>query len=238
MMDNCLALDLGGTKLLIGIVDKSGQILFSRRSPSPLPGGRTQNEIAEYMLKCLDDFMPRASMEGVSYVGAGVVGRVDDESGIWLEIEPGRCETEELARILSRKTGLPSLIDNDVRCALRAERALGASRGLNDLIYMNIGTGIAAAFVTGGKVIKGRCFNAGEVGHVAVDVFGDVVCPCGRKGCAEAIHPKLAVIAHLQELGHAKGRYRWTYFDGLRQKARIEEAGFAARMPLWGERLA
>ena len=64
---------------------------------------------------------------------------------------------------------------------------------------------------------------------------------CGMdaaKGCAEAIHPKLAVIAHLQELGHAKGRYRWTYFDGLRQKARIEEAGFAARMPLWGERLA
>ena len=58
------------------------------------------------------------------------------------------------------------------------------------------------------------------------------------KGCREAIHPKLAVIAHLQELGHAKGRYRWTYCDGLRQKSKIEAAGFAARMPLWGERLA
>ena len=58
------------------------------------------------------------------------------------------------------------------------------------------------------------------------------------KGCSEAIHPKLAVIAHLQELGHAKGRYRWTYCDGLRQKSKIEAAGFAARMPLWGERLA
>ena len=63
---------------------------------------------------------------------------------------------------------------------------------------------------------------------------------CGMdvtKGCAEAIHPKLAVIAHLQELGHAKDRYRWTYCDGLRQKAKIESAGFVARMPLWGERL-
>ena len=57
------------------------------------------------------------------------------------------------------------------------------------------------------------------------------------KGCGEAIHPKLAVIAHLQELGHAKGRYRWTYCDGLCQKSKIEAAGFAARMPLWGERL-
>ena len=63
---------------------------------------------------------------------------------------------------------------------------------------------------------------------------------CGMdaaKGCQEAIHPKLAVIAHLQEMGHAKGRYRWTYRDGLDEKAKLETAGFAARMPLWGDRL-
>ena len=57
-------------------------------------------------------------------------------------------------------------------------------------------------------------------------------------GCREAINPKLAVIAHLQELGHAKNRYRWTYRDGLNIKSRLEAAGFTARMPLWGERLA
>ena len=63
---------------------------------------------------------------------------------------------------------------------------------------------------------------------------------CGMdvaEGCKNAIHPKLAVIAHLQELGHAKGRYRWTYRDGLNVKAKIESAGFAAKMPLWGDRL-
>ena len=63
---------------------------------------------------------------------------------------------------------------------------------------------------------------------------------CGMdaaKACREAVRPKQAVIAHLQEMGHAKGRYRWTYCDGLNQKAKIESAGFAARMPLWGERL-
>ena len=56
--------------------------------------------------------------------------------------------------------------------------------------------------------------------------------------CREAIRPKLAVIAHLQEMGHAKGRYRWTFRDGLDEKGKIEQAGFAARMPLWGDRLA
>jgi L-ascorbate metabolism protein UlaG (beta-lactamase superfamily) len=64
---------------------------------------------------------------------------------------------------------------------------------------------------------------------------------CGMdvvKGCREAVRPKLAVIAHLQEMGHAKGRYRWTYSDGLKQKTALEKAAFSARMPLWGERLA
>jgi len=63
---------------------------------------------------------------------------------------------------------------------------------------------------------------------------------CGMKaaeGCQKAVHPKLAVIGHLQEMGHAKGRYRWTYRDGLDEKAMLEAAGFPARMPLWGERL-
>ena len=54
------------------------------------------------------------------------------------------------------------------------------------------------------------------------------------KGCAEAVRHRLAVVAHLQEMGHARDRYRWTYRDGLDEKARIEAAGFKAAMPLWG----
>ena len=187
MSGNCMALDLGGTKLLIGIVDASGKILYSKRYPSLLAEGKTQSEMTEFMLSCLADFVSDAPMEKVECVGAGVVGRVDDETGLWLEIEPGRCETVALAKALTAQTGLPCRIDNDVRCALRAERVFGTGKGLNDFIYMNIGTGIAAAFVSGGQVIRGHSFNAGEVGHVSVDAFGDVKCPCGRYGCAEAI---------------------------------------------------
>jgi L-ascorbate metabolism protein UlaG (beta-lactamase superfamily) len=63
---------------------------------------------------------------------------------------------------------------------------------------------------------------------------------CGMnaaKGAEEAVHPKKAVIAHLQELGHEKDRWRWTYRDGLRAKKKLEDAGFPAIMPLWGDRL-
>ena len=64
---------------------------------------------------------------------------------------------------------------------------------------------------------------------------------CGMKpaiACQEAIRPKKVVIAHLQEMGHTPGRWRWTYRDGLNEKAKLEAAGFKAVMPLWGERLA
>jgi hypothetical protein len=63
---------------------------------------------------------------------------------------------------------------------------------------------------------------------------------CGMKaaeGAGAVVHPKMVVLAHLQEMGHSKGRYRWTYRDGLDEKARLEEAGFSAVMPLWGDRL-
>ena len=187
MNEKCLALDLGGTKLLVGIVGQDGDILFSKRYPSPLAQGKTQSETAAFMLACAKDFLSVAPTENVTCAGAGVVGRVDDQNGLWLEIEPGRCETVALAAEFSQQLGLPCSIDNDVRCALRAERTFGEGRGLSDFIYLNIGTGIAAALVTGGAVVKGHSFNAGEVGHVAVDIFGKTRCPCGRLGCAEAI---------------------------------------------------
>ena len=186
-MDKCLALDLGGTKLLVGIVNGAGRVLTSRRYPSPLASGAKQPEIAAHMLACLEDFCASTTLDGVRFMGAGVVGRVDDGHGLWLEIEPGRCETVALARLLGERVGLPCRIDNDVRCALRAERVLGSGQGLDDFIYINIGTGIAAGIVTGGQVVKGASFNAGEAGHVAVDISGGAACPCGRVGCVEAI---------------------------------------------------
>ena len=185
--NKCIALDLGGTKLLIGIVTDTGEILESRSYPSPLAGGGQQTEIAAYMRSCLRDFLSCHPACGASCIGAGVVGRVDGKRGLWLEIESGRCETVELARFLEDACGLPCRVDNDVRCALRAEQVLGHGKGLDDFIYINIGTGIASAMVSGGRVITGGSFNAGETGHFAVDISGGVQCPCGRTGCAEAI---------------------------------------------------
>ena len=82
MNDLSLAIDLGGTKLLLGVVDREGNILASRRYPSPLAEGKQQHEIASIMLDCIDDFSSKAPMDGVKHLGAGVVGRVHHFIGI------------------------------------------------------------------------------------------------------------------------------------------------------------
>ncbi len=88
---------------------------------------------------------------------------------------------------------------------------------------------------------SGDCYSHAKL-HVSRQPDLWVLHPrCGMdpaKACAETIRPKKAVVAHLQELGHAKGRARWTYENGMSDCRRIEAAGFPAVMPLWGERLA
>ncbi len=188
MNDTCLALDLGGTKLLIGLVTPEGRILTSRRYPSPITDTSSQREVADSVLASLRDFLAQApEARGARCMGMGLIGRVDGDKGEWLEIDPDRCETIPLARLLGEETGLPAFIDNDVRCATRAELNLGAGRGLDHFLYVNVGTGIAAGQVVEGRIIHGGHYNGGEVGHVAVDIYGGVRCPCGRTGCVEAI---------------------------------------------------
>ncbi|MBO4884474.1 MAG: ROK family protein [Clostridia bacterium] len=237
--EKCLALDLGGTKLLVGIVSGAGEIMASRGYPSPLAGGADQRDVAAGMLASLDDFLASHPLEGVTCMGAGVVGRVDNARGLWLEIDPRRCATVELARLLGERCGLPCRVDNDVRCALRAERLFGRGRGLDDFIYVNIGTGIAAGIVTGGHMVKGAHFNGGETGHVAVDISGDAQCPCGRTGCAEAIASGSGLDRRARALRSRYPRTRLTIPEGAPCRAeeifRLAREGDALCLRLAGD---
>jgi len=90
-----------------------------------------------------------------------------------------------LAARLSRRTGIPVAVENDVNAA-----ALGASRVLGldsiDLAYLSMGTGLAAGIVLSGRLHRGARGSAGEIGHVPVDPSGPM-CPCGQRGCLEAV---------------------------------------------------
>jgi glucokinase len=181
-----LAVDLGGTKILLGEVTPDGEILNTKSYPSDTA---TQAIALEQIILAIDDYqktVPFIAKEQIA-IGIGVVGRVDHQRGIWLEIEPGKSQETDVKKIIEDRFKLPCGIDNDVACATKSEQRLGWGTVSDNFIYLNIGTGIAAGFVVNGIYIEGSHFNAGEIGHMVVALDSDVVCGCGRKGCVERL---------------------------------------------------
>ncbi|GGG60369.1 ROK family protein [Paenibacillus radicis (ex Gao et al. 2016)] len=185
MEKSVLAIDLGGTKILIGEVSLGGEVLGSKVYESEVV---SQEQVFETLTAALEDYIKEVGLQReAAAIGIGVVGRVNTSEGIWFEIDPSRSRPMELARRIGERFALPCTIGNDVYCATLAEQEWGCGTYSDNFIYMNIGTGIAARSVVNGKPIIGGHFNAGEVGHHVVDNNSDVQCVCGRKGCVEPL---------------------------------------------------
>jgi len=185
-METYLGVDLGGTKILIGELDKRGNILKYKKYDS---GFFNQQSALAIIKESLDDYIRTIGWAGEkpASMGVGLIGRVDAEQGIWLQIDPKRTQPIHLAQELSDLYGMPCFIDNDVKAATRAELQFGFGQISRNLIYVNVGTGIAAGFIVNGQQIRGSHFNAGEVGHTQVGVNLGLRCGCGRSNCVELI---------------------------------------------------
>lgn len=164
-----LGLDFGGTKLMIGEVDSQGTILRSKQYPT---GFCTQQQAYSIMCSSLDDYLADGYYEGLrpEAMGVGLIGRINSETGQWLQIDPKRDENLCLATLLSERYELPCYIDNDVKSATRAEMLWGQGKEMRHFVYINVGTGIAAGAVVDGQVVRGAHFDAGEVGYMISNV--------------------------------------------------------------------
>ena len=182
-MNTYLALDLGGTKLMIAEVTEEGEILRSKQYKS---GYQTQEEGVKGILACLDDYYETVGIaETPVGLGMGLTGKVDYKRGIWRSLGHLDQEMIPLADILTEKTGLPAVIDNDMHTAATAELMLGCGTYCDDFIYLNVGTGLAAGLVTDRRVIHGVNNMSGELGHTSIGVNHHIVCGCGKAGCCE-----------------------------------------------------
>jgi len=184
--DNFLGIDFGGSKMLIGEANSNGRLLVYQKYPT---GYMDQAQSLRCIQEAVDDYMGNRPQNAgrITAMGIGVIGRVDGERGIWFQIDKQRNEEIPLANIMSNRYGMPCFIDNDVRTAAAAESRFGCGKDSKNFIYINVGTGIAACIVIGGRILRGGHFNAGEVGHTQVGVSVGVRCSCGRTDCVEAI---------------------------------------------------
>lgn len=171
---------------MIGEIDRHGNILRSKRYIS---GYFNQQAALNIIKSSLNDYIQTVGWYDKKplAMGVGLIGRVDAQQGVWLQIDPSRTNPIELTKELSELYNMPCHIDNDVKSATRAERIWGFGLLSKNFIYINVGTGIAAGMVINGRQIRGSHFNAGEVGHVRVGVNVGVKCGCGRTDCVVAI---------------------------------------------------
>ena len=185
-MKTYLGMDFGGTKLLIGEVDADGAVLHSKRYTT---GFTRQADAAQALLAAVRNYRQTVGFTGtLTAAGVGIVGIVDNARGEWISIaHDPEGPPIPLARMVSQELGIPCGIDNDVRSSTTAELLLGQGRYTKDFIYLNVGTGLAAGFVTGGRILRGANVNSGEIGHMVVDLSDQSPCVCGRRGCVESV---------------------------------------------------
>ena len=181
-----LAVDVGGTTIKAELVDRAGTVVAAEQRPTP-QGHQALETIAEVGRTLLE------KQSDAPVVGAGVVvpGLVDREAGIATYSANIGWRDLELVRSLGAEWRLPVRIANDVAAGGVAEHRLGAGVGTQDLVFMPIGTGIAASIVSGGHLVTGHRGETTEIGHVIVRP--GVRCACGRDGCLEAVASAAAI---------------------------------------------
>ncbi len=209
-----LALDLGGTKLLIGEVDHTGAILNSKRYPT---GRLSLPEEVALIKQSIADYMETVGfVHGLpTNMGIGMIGQINHKDGIWELIYPGEPSPYPLVQDLEQTFSMKCSIENDVKASTQGEKRFGAAKNINHFIYINLGTGIAAGIVSEGRLVRGIQNDAGEIGHMTLKYDSDIPCICGRYGCAEAIASGAGLDRRVRMLSKA---YPASILTGLSQK--------------------
>ncbi|MGC0378858.1 ROK family protein [Streptomyces sp. SAI-229] len=183
--DLVAALDIGGTKIAGALVDGRGRILVRAQRPTPAQeNGETVMRAVEAVL---GELTASPLWHRAGAVGIGSAGPVDASAGTVSPVNvPGWRGYPLVARVRDAAGGLPVELIGDGVAITAAEHWQGAARGHDNALCMVVSTGVGGGLVLGGRLHPGPTGNAGHIGHISVDLDGDL-CPCGSRGCVERI---------------------------------------------------
>jgi glucokinase len=178
------AVDIGGTKIAVGVVDDEGRILAS--SECPTEAARGFADAMDRTTAMLRDCVQRACVN-IEGIGIGSTGPVDPVIGVIGDVDfikewKGGNPVVELAN----RFAVSVAMENDADAAALGEAFWGAGRGRDHMIFVTVGTGIGAGVLIGGKLYRGVDGAHPEIGHHVVDTTGPK-CFCGANGCWEIL---------------------------------------------------
>jgi glucokinase len=214
---NIGAVDIGGTKIAAGVVDRYGRVLRQDQFPTDVAGGleRAIARAAEMLSECAQ----RAGVE-LEGVGIGCAGAVDAAKGILRNANNlAGWDGGNPVEILSRALGVPAAMENDADAAALGEMRWGARKNSARLVYVTVGTGIGVSVILDGRIYRGVGECHPEIGHLVIDPNGPP-CSCGSRGCWESCASGPAMVNWLKN--HAPPGYNGEDFTAKDICARAE----------------
>ena len=172
-----VGVDVGGTKILAGVVDREGRC--DRRDERPTPVSSQEELLAE-----LDDVVDGLLDDDVAAIGFGIPSTIDQRSGRAISSVRVPLADIDFRDRMAERYPVPVAIDNDGNAAAIAEWQLGAGRGASDVVVLTLGTGIGGGLILGGRPYRGSIGAGAELGHIVLDYGGE---PCGG-GCTGRGH--------------------------------------------------
>jgi predicted NBD/HSP70 family sugar kinase len=183
-----LGVDIGGTNLRVALARANGEIVA--RSSATTTNMRDAEGVVREIRECAQQLLEdaRLSLRQVAAIGAGAPGLTNAETGLviatsylmgWRDVP--------LKTMLEEELGVPASVDNDVNLAALGESCFGAGRGLSELVFLAIGTGVGAGIILKGELFQGSAWTAGEVGYMLVPGISEEPPALGKPGGLEEV---------------------------------------------------
>ncbi|MHA7132956.1 ROK family protein [Oerskovia turbata] len=184
MTTSVLGLDIGGTKLAVGVVGEDGRV--DRLLIEPTRREEGPEAVLARLFRMGREAVAASGTAAPSAVGISCGGPLDAARGVLLNPPhlPGWIDVP-VVEMAAAAFDLPTYLENDATAAALGEHAFGAGRGTSTLVYLTVSTGVGGGAVVDGRLHRGAAGNGGELGHVMVRPDGRA-CTCGRRGCLEA----------------------------------------------------
>ncbi len=190
-----IGVDLGGTKMAVGVVDSEQKVHYQGREPST---GLSEDKLVEELGRELQE--AKGARPDVVAAGLGIPATIDFDRGLAIHAVNLTITDVPIRDLMQERIGLPVFVDNDANVAALAEHLYGAGRGAKDMVMLTIGTGIGGGLILNGEVYRGSTGAGAELGHIVIEEDGPR-CQgnCPNHGCVEALASGTAIAKAGQE---------------------------------------
>ena len=201
---NAIGVDVGGTKIAVGVVTPAGRILDEVRYPTP----QSPETLIENIARAIKEVGDGHEVGGVCLAVPGLI--LASENKVVFSANLRAIEGIPLKDEIEPRIGLPLTIENDGNAAAWGEFRFGAGSEVDHLVFVTLGTGIGGGVITHGVLMRGAQGSGGELGHVTIEATGPR-CACGNHGCLEALASGTAIARRgreraIENPGSALGR--------------------------------